>query len=65
MNEADPNVGIKIPSVGLDNLLLGLSWEAEIDLDAGVIFVDAEGNVKERVFWDNLKSFDDSVEHLG
>lgn len=59
---------------GLTAILVGLGWDAratdgkDFDLDASVFMVGADGKVlndKGFIFFNNLKSEDGSVEHLG
>jgi len=67
------NLSKEAPS--MDKMTVGLGWDANasdtgagFDLDASVFLIGANGktsNEKNFVFYNNLKSLDNSVEHLG
>ena len=68
------NVSLTKEAPGLTAVTVGLGWDVrsttgtDFDLDASAILVDAGGKVtgdKDFVFFNNLKSADGSVEHLG
>jgi len=68
------NVNLSKAAPGLQNVLVGLGWDArtttgaDFDLDAKVLLVDATGKAlsdKHLVFYNNLESPDGSVKHLG
>ena len=68
------NVSLTKEAPGLTAVTVGLGWDVrsttgtDFDLDASAILVDAAGKVtgdKDFVFFNNLKSSDGSVEHLG
>jgi tellurium resistance protein TerD len=68
------NVSLTKEAPGLTAVTVGLGWDVrsttgtDFDLDASAILVDASGKVtgdKDFVFFNNLKSSDGSVEHLG
>ena len=68
------NVSLTKEAPGLTAVTVGLGWDVrsttgtDFDLDASAILVDAQGKVtgdKDFVFFNNLKSSDGSVEHLG
>ncbi len=68
------NVSLSKEAPGLTNLLLGLGWDARVtdgaafDLDASAFLLDASGKVRsdaDFIFYNNLKSADGSVAHLG
>ncbi len=60
---------------GLNNILIGLGWDTnkydggkDFDLDASVFLVTASGKVRtdaDFIFYNNLKSAEGSVQHLG
>lgn len=68
------NVSLSKEAPGLTKILIGLGWDvratdgAAFDLDASVFLVAATGKVRsdaDFIFYNNLKSTDGSVEHLG
>ncbi len=68
------NVSLSKEDPGLTRVLVGLGWDtrstdgAEFDLDASVFMLNADGKVRsdsDFIFYNNLKSVDGSVEHLG
>jgi tellurium resistance protein TerD len=68
------NVSLSKEAPGLKKLLVGLGWEGRVtdgapfDLDASVFMVKADGKVRadsDFIFYNNLKSSDGSVEHMG
>ncbi|MFG6572048.1 TerD family protein [Sulfitobacter sp. 1A13353] len=68
------NVSLTKEAPGLTTILVGLGWDAratdgkDFDLDASVFMVGADGKVLNDngfIFFNNLKSEDGSVEHLG
>jgi tellurium resistance protein TerD len=68
------NVSLSKEAPGLKSLLVGLGWDARttdgaaFDLDASVFLVGENGKVRsdaDFIFYNNLKSADGSVEHLG
>ncbi|HDZ53426.1 hypothetical protein LCGC14_0043710 [marine sediment metagenome] len=68
------NVSLTKEASGLTAILVGLGWDAratdgkDFDLDASVFMVGADGKVlsdKGFIFFNNLKSEDGSIEHLG
>jgi tellurium resistance protein TerD len=68
------NVSLNKEVPGLKRILVGLGWDgratdgAAFDLDASVFLLKDEGKVRndsDFVFYNNLKSIDGSVEHLG
>ena len=68
-------VNLSKEAPGLKNILIGLGWDAnssdtgkEFDLDASVFLIGANGKTTKEtdfVFYNNLKSTDESVEHMG
>jgi tellurium resistance protein TerD len=68
------NVSLSKEAPGLTSVVVGLGWDlrtttgADFDLDASALLLDAGGKVpsdKHFVFFNNLKSPEGSVEHLG
>lgn len=68
------NVSLSKQAPGLTAVVVGLGWDprtttgADFDLDASAIMVDMNGRVlsdSHFVFFNNLKSPDGSVEHMG
>lgn len=68
------NVSLSKEAPGLKKILVGLGWDsratdgAEFDLDASVFMLAAGDKVRsdqDFIFYNNLKSTDGSVEHLG
>jgi tellurium resistance protein TerD len=68
------NVSLTKQAPGLSAVVVGLGWDprtttgADFDLDASAIMVDMSGKVlsdSHFVFFNNLKSPDGSVEHMG
>ncbi|AEI11172.1 MULTISPECIES: TerD family protein [Cellulomonas] len=68
------NVSLTKEAPGLRSVVVGLGWDVrtttgtDFDLDAAALLVDPAGRVlsdKHFVFFNNLKSPDGSVEHLG
>ena len=68
------NVSLSRTDPGLSVLLCGLGWDPrvttgdEFDLDASVFLVQENGKVRsddDFIFYNNKKSIDGSVEHLG
>jgi tellurium resistance protein TerD len=68
------NVSLTKSAPGLTSIVVGLGWDArtttgaDFDLDASAILVDANGRVvsdSHFVFFNNLRSPEGSVEHLG
>jgi tellurium resistance protein TerD len=68
------NVSLTKEAPGLKNIRVGLGWDvrltegAAFDLDASVFMLNAAGKVRsdaDMIFYNNLKSIDGSVEHLG
>lgn len=68
------NVSLNKEAPGLKNIVIGLGWDvrgtdgAAFDLDASVFMLKADGKVRsdnDFIFFNNLKSADGSVEHLG
>ena len=68
------NVSLSKEAPGLKAITVGLGWDARatdgaaFDLDASVFLVGQDGRVRsdaDFIFYNNLKSGDGSVEHLG
>ncbi len=68
------NVSLSKEAPGLNNVIVGLGWDpratdgAEFDLDASVFICGENGKVRadtDFIFYNNKKSSDGSVEHLG
>ena len=68
------NVSLCKEAPGLKNILAGLGWDgratdgAAFDLDASVFLLKNDGKVRsdsDFIFYNNLKSADGSVEHMG
>jgi tellurium resistance protein TerD len=68
------NVSLSKEAPGIKKILVGLGWEAratdgaDFDLDASVFLTKADGKVRadnDFIFYNNLKSSDGSVEHMG
>lgn len=68
------NVSLTKEAPGLKNIRVGLGWDVRLtegtafDLDASVFMLNAAGKVRsdaDMIFYNNLKSVDGSVEHLG
>lgn len=68
------NISLTKSEPGLEKIIVGLGWDArttsgsDFDLDASVFMLTAAGKVrseKDFIFFNNLKSTDGSVEHLG
>jgi len=68
------NVSLSKEAPGIKKILVGLGWEARatdgaaFDLDASVFLVKSDGKVRndsDFIFYNNLKSTDGSVEHMG
>ncbi|MFZ4856756.1 MAG: TerD family protein [Desulfuromonadaceae bacterium] len=68
------NVSLSKEAPGLNKMFVGLGWEgratdgADFDLDASVFMVKADGKVRadsDFIFYNNLKSADGSVQHMG
>ena len=68
------NVSLTKAAPGLTSVVVGLGWDlrtttgADFDLDSSALLLDAGGKVptdQHFVFFNNLKSPDGSVEHLG
>jgi tellurium resistance protein TerD len=68
------NVSLTKTVPGLTKVFVGLGWDARVtdgpafDLDASVFMVKEDGKVRndsDFIFYNNLKSADGSVEHLG
>lgn len=68
------NVSLSKEAPGLKRVLVGLGWDsratdgAEFDLDASIFMLGDSGKVRtdqDFIFYNNLKSTDGSVEHLG
>ena len=68
------NVSLSKEAPGLKKALLGLGWDAratdgqDFDLDASVFLLGSNGKVRndqDFIFYNNLKSTDGSVEHMG
>ncbi len=68
------NVSLSKEAPGLTNILIGLGWDIRVtdgsafDLDASIFLLGKDGKVrndKDFIFYNNLKSIDGSVEHLG
>ncbi|HWJ86166.1 MAG TPA: TerD family protein [Cellulomonas sp.] len=68
------NVSLTKAAPGLTSVVVGLGWDlrtttgADFDLDASALLLDAGGKVptdQHFVFFNNLKSPDGSVQHLG
>lgn len=68
------NVSLSKEAPGLSNLLIGLGWDAratdgsDFDLDASAFLLSANGKVRsdaDFIFYNQLKSDNGSVEHLG
>lgn len=68
------NVNLSKAAAGLSAIALGLGWDTRatdgdaFDIDASAFMLTAEGKVrsdKDFIFFNNLKSPDGSVEHLG
>lgn len=68
------NVSLSKEAPGLTNILIGLGWDIRVtdgsafDLDASVFLLGKDGKVrndKDFIFYNNLKSIDGSVEHMG
>ena len=68
------NVSLSKEAPGLKAVSVGLGWDARVtdgsafDLDASAFLLNADGKVRsgsDFIFYNNLKSQDGSVEHLG
>lgn len=68
------NVSLSKEAPGIKKILVGLGWEsratdgAAFDLDASVFMIKSDGKVRadsDFIFYNNLKSTDGSVEHMG
>ena len=68
------NVSLSKEAPGIKKILVGLGWEARatdgaaFDLDASAFLVKSDGKVRndnDFIFYNNLKSSDGSVEHMG
>lgn len=68
------NVSLSKSEPGLKKIFIGLGWDARatdgaaFDLDASLFMLKADGKVRtdsDFIFYNNLKSVDGSVEHLG
>jgi tellurium resistance protein TerD len=68
------NVSLSKEAPGLKKAVLGLGWDAratdgqDFDLDASVFLLGSNGKVRndqDFIFYNNLKSTDGSVEHMG
>lgn len=68
------NVSLTKEAPGLKSIRVGLGWDvrltegAAFDLDASVFMLNPAGKVRsdaDMIFYNNLKSVDGSVEHLG
>jgi len=68
------NVSLSKEAPGLKKIMVGLGWEgrstdgAAFDLDASVFMLKSDGKVRvdsDFIFYNNLKSADGSVEHMG
>lgn len=68
------NVSLSKEAPGLKNAMLGLGWDAratdgqDFDLDGSVFLLGNNGKVRndqDFIFYNNLKSADGSVEHMG
>lgn len=68
------NVSLTKEAPGLSSLLIGLGWEARstdgaaFDLDASAFLLNASGKVRsdaDFIFYNQLKSSDGSIEHMG
>lgn len=68
------NISLSKEAPGLTNILIGLGWDIRVtdgsafDLDASVFLLGKDGKVrndKDFIFYNNVKSIDGSVEHLG
>jgi tellurium resistance protein TerD len=68
------NISLTKTEPGLEKIIVGLGWDARMtdgsgfDLDASIFMVTAAGKVRsdfDFIFYNNRKSQDGSVEHLG
>ncbi|MEI6206771.1 MAG: TerD family protein [Desulfuromonadales bacterium] len=68
------NVSLSKEAPGIKKILVGLGWEARVtdgaafDLDASAFLAKNDGKVRadsDFIFYNNLKSTDGSVEHMG
>jgi tellurium resistance protein TerD len=68
------NVSLSKEAPGLRNILIGLGWDARstdgaaFDLDASLFILKEDGKVRsdsDFIFYNNLKSSDGSVQHMG
>ncbi|WP_085918265.1 TerD family protein [Halomonas sp. CSM-2] len=68
------NISLSKESPGIKQIRIGLGWDARVttghdfDLDASVFLVNSEGKCrsdKDFIFYNNLKSTEGSVEHMG
>lgn len=68
------NISLTKTEPGLEKVIVGLGWDARMtdgspfDLDASIFLVTASGKVRsdyDFIFYNNRKSQDGSVEHLG
>ena len=68
------NVSLTKEAPGLKSIRVGLGWDvrltegAAFDLDASAFMLNAQGKVRsdaDMIFYNNLKSVDGSVEHMG
>ncbi|MFZ4856759.1 MAG: TerD family protein [Desulfuromonadaceae bacterium] len=68
------NVSLSKEAPGIKKIMVGLGWEARatdgaaFDLDASVFMLKNDGKVRadsDFIFYNNLKSADGSVEHMG
>jgi len=56
---------LKIPSSGYGGLQLGLGWITDLDVDCSLMMIDDQKNCVDYIYYDNLKSKDNSIVHLG
>ncbi|KRX06892.1 hypothetical protein PPERSA_11537 [Pseudocohnilembus persalinus] len=54
-----------IPSSGYGGMQLGMGWMTDLDLDCFVVMYDKDYEVYDCVYYDNLKSKDTAILHLG
>lgn len=68
------NISLNREAPGLKNIVAGLGWDTRqtqgegFDLDSSVFLVKEDGKVRsdgDFIFFNNLKSFDGSIEHTG
>lgn len=56
---------LPIPQCGFQSLIIGTGWDADTDIDSAVLLMDKNGNLVDKVYYNNLKSKDWAVIHKG